>query len=243
MGFMKRNVFFLLLIFCTGFISLASGYNAKECLSTDFEAATVGKGALFGLLKHDLMISKQDCVLEIKEKNYFVLETSWKVDICREPIHLKNEKFKSVSVYKKERRCSEDPQNEFCQKTNELLDVIRDVGLIFAEGNRQSLESDHGKTHCAYLLLKEYLNSDSVFTSGQEVVYIGGLESSAPAPQMDFGSMDEVDVLIDSEPKVPVDAKTAIDMELEQEIQAAEQSRINMDSNEDSDSVEPSGSF
>ena len=144
MEFMKRNLLLVLMISMNSFV-FASGFNAKECLTTDFEASTIGKGALFGLLKHDLKIDKKDCVVEIKEKKYFVMETAWKVDICREPIHLKHEQFKSTSVYKKERKCAGDSANEFCQKTDQLLNVIRDIGLIFAEGNRQSLESDHGK--------------------------------------------------------------------------------------------------
>lgn len=242
---MKRNLLFLLFILSTGLVNAAGGYDAKQCLTTDFEASTLGKGALFGLLKHDLSISKKDCVLTIKEKKYFVLETMWSVDICREPIHLKNEQFKSTSVYKKERKCSDDSANDFCKKTDQLLDVIRDVGLIFAQGNRQSLESDHGKTYCTYLLLKEYLISDSVFTSDQEIVYIGGLESSAPAPQADFGSSDEGEAMMDVEPLKPVvDPQAIEDMELEREIQAAEKSQIDTDTMEDSnDSVEPSGSF
>lgn len=173
---------------------MASGYNAKECLDAQFEASTTGKGSLFGLLKQDLNIDKNDCVLTIKDKKYFFIETIWKVDICREPIHLKVEKFKNTSVFKKERKCSQDAGSEFCQKTDELLDIIRDIGLIFAQGNRQSLDSAHGKTYCAYLLLKEYLNSDSVFVSNQEQVYIDGLDSNASIGNgviLDIGTIEK----------------------------------------------------
>ena len=98
------------------------------------------------------------------------------------------------SYFKKERKCTQDSSGEFCQKTEELLNIIRDIGLIFAQGNRQSLDSAHGKTYCTYLLLKEYLNSDSVFVSNQEQVYIDGLESNASignGVMLDIGNIEK----------------------------------------------------
>ena len=193
MEFMKHKFIFLLLVL-SSFQLMAIGFNAKECLDAQFEASTTGKGSLFGLLKQDLNIDKKDCVLTIKDKKYFFIETTWKVDICREPIHLKVEKYKNTSVFKKERKCTQDSSGEFCQKTEELLNIIRDIGLIFAQGNRQSLDSAHGKTYCTYLLLKEYLNSDSVFVSNQEQVYIDGLESNASignGVMLDIGNIEK----------------------------------------------------
>jgi hypothetical protein len=54
--------------------------------------------------------------------------------------------------------------SHFCSQYFALTDVIQDEGLIFAEGDRDNLNSDHGKTYCAYLLLKRYLNDSIIFS-------------------------------------------------------------------------------
>jgi hypothetical protein len=50
-----------------------------------------------------------------------------------------------------------------------MMDVIQDDGLIFAEGDRDNLYSDHGRTYCSYLLLKKYLNESVIFSRYTEV--------------------------------------------------------------------------
>lgn len=160
----------------------ASGFTAKDCLDSEFQTSIQGKGALFGLLKHNLVIEKEKCVISVKETEYKYLKTSWEVDICREPIHLKKELFQNTSVFKKKIRCKKPIQGKFCKETQGFLNLLRDLGLIFAEGNRQLLDSSHGKTYCAYLLAKEYLEEDSVFVWGQKEVYVDGLEGN-PKPK------------------------------------------------------------
>ena len=53
-------------------------------------------------------------------------------------------------------------------------------GLIFAEGDRDSLSSDHGKTYCTYLLLRRYLLDSIVFSRYTEVPAIFEQKPSAP---------------------------------------------------------------
>jgi hypothetical protein len=36
--------------------------------------------------------------------------------------------------------------------------------LIFAEGERENIQSAHGKTYCAYLLLRKYLEEGILFS-------------------------------------------------------------------------------
>jgi hypothetical protein len=61
------------------------------------------------------------------------------------------------------------------------MDVIQDDGLIFAEGDRDDLNSNHGKTYCTYLLLKKYLNDSVIFSRYTEVPDIF-LEKSKASP-------------------------------------------------------------
>lgn len=185
----KKYLFVLLLLMSSQELLFASGFSAKECLGSQFSAHISGRGAMFGLVKHELDLIKDDCVITIEETKYFFLKTKWQIDICREPIHLKREQFKNTDVYKKEQKCSGENSTDFCKKTHEALELFRNIGLIFAEGNRQELDSDHGKIYCSYLLSKEYLENDILFVSGQQRVYIEGLSTdmeAAPFPKKEL---------------------------------------------------------
>jgi hypothetical protein len=63
------------------------------------------------------------------------------------------------------------------------MDVIQDDGLIFAEGDRDNLNSAHGRTYCSYLLLKKYLNESVVFSRYTEVQDIF-IEKSKEVPKV-----------------------------------------------------------
>jgi len=72
------------------------------------------------------------------------------------------------------------------------MDAIADDGLIFAEGDRDNLSSQHGQTFCSYLLLKKYLNDSTVFSRYIEVPDIFLEKPVSPGPR--------------SLPKLPEDA-------------------------------------
>lgn len=183
MKFIKyKGIFFFIFLLVSTHVQGARTFTAKDCLDRNFSTTIQGSHSLFGLLKRQLDIKKNDCVVSLLETKYWFLKSSWEIDVCREPIHLKKEMFKNVDVYKKEFKCKRGEVQEFCQKTSELLGLFKDVGLIFAKGNRQSLQTSHGQTYCTYLLLKEYLKNDTIFVSGQRDVYIEGLEGAENAP-------------------------------------------------------------
>ncbi len=72
--------------------------------------------------------------------------------------------------------------SDFCAQYFEMMDIIQDDGLIFAEGDRDNLLSAHGKTYCSYLLLKKYLNESVIFSRYTDVPDIF-LEQPKPAVQ------------------------------------------------------------
>ncbi len=146
-------------------------FSSKSCLDSSYKMKMVQKGPLFGLLKQEFLIEKKGCIVHITHKKY--LPKEWFVDVCREPVHIKVTSATGVDVAKKEAECinvdkSKDT-SDFCAQYFDMMDVIQDDGLIFAEGDRDNLASAHGKTYCSYLLMKKYLNESVVFSRYTEI--------------------------------------------------------------------------
>lgn len=141
-------------------------FSSKSCLDSNFEMSMSHRGILFGLLSQQLNIDKKDCIIKVKHRKYFSKE--WIIDICREPVHIKIGNPTGIDVAKKSGDCegtelSRETEN-FCRQYNEMMNYLQDDGLIFAEGDRDSLNSDHGKTYCVYLLLRKYLEEGVLFS-------------------------------------------------------------------------------
>ena len=168
MAFIKFSVLFVLMI---GGATAQTRFSSKSCLEATYKMKMTQKGPLFGLLKQEFVINKKNCIVHITHKKY--LPKEWFIDVCREPVHIKVTSATGVDVAKKESECmSQDKTKDtsnFCSQYFDLMDVIQDDGLIFAEGDRDNLNSDHGKTYCTYLLVKKYLNDSVVFSRYTEV--------------------------------------------------------------------------
>lgn len=168
MAFIKFS-FFLVLISGSAFSQ--SRFSSKSCLDSSYKMKMVQKGPLFGLLKQEFIIDKKNCIIHISHKKY--LPKEWIIDVCREPVHIKVTSATGVDVAKKEAGCMKKDNSrdtsDFCSQYFSMMDVIQDDGLIFAEGDRDNLNSAHGRTYCSYLLLKKYLNDSVVFSRYTEV--------------------------------------------------------------------------
>jgi hypothetical protein len=129
------------------------------------------KGPLFGLIQQEFIIDKKNCIIHITHRKY--LPKEWVIDVCREPVHIKVTSATGVDVAKKEADCIKKDNSrdtsDFCSQYFSMMDVIQDDGLIFANGDRDNLYSDHGRTYCSYLLLKKYLNESIIFSRYTEV--------------------------------------------------------------------------
>lgn len=168
MAYIKFSFLFVL------FISSAHAqvrFSSKACLDSHYKMRMFQKGPLFGLLKHEFVINKKACNLTITYRRYFPKE--WKIDVCREPVHIKVTSATGVDVAKKTNECINNDKSrdtgDFCSQYFDLIDVIQDEGLIFAEGDRDTMSSDHGKTYCTYLLLRRYLLDSTVFSRYTDV--------------------------------------------------------------------------
>jgi hypothetical protein len=148
-----------------------SRFSSKSCLDSVYKMKMVQKGPLFGLLKQEFILDKKNCLIHVTHQKY--LPKEWFIDVCREPVHIKVSSATGVDVAKKSGQCSSADKSretsDFCSQLFDLMDVIQDDGLIFAEGDRDNLDSNHGKTYCTYLLLKKYLNESVIFSRYTEV--------------------------------------------------------------------------
>lgn len=168
MAFIKFSFLTLLLM---GQSFAQTRFSSKSCLDASYKMKMTQQGPLFGLLKHEFVIDKKNCIIHITHKKY--LPREWVIDVCREPVHIKVTSATGVDVAKKEADCIKVDKSrdtsDFCSQYFTMMDVIQDDGLIFAEGDRDNLTSAHGRTYCSYLLLKKYLNDSVVFSRYTEV--------------------------------------------------------------------------
>ncbi len=164
-------------------VTLPTRFSPKSCLDASYKMKMTQKGPLFGLLKQEFVIDKKNCIVHIYHKKYMPKE--WIVDVCREPVHIKVTSATGVDVAKKEAECMHVDKtkdtSDFCSQFFDMMDVIQDDGLIFAEGDRDNLSSNHGKTYCTYLLMKKYLNESVVFSRYTEVPDIFESPKTLPA--------------------------------------------------------------
>lgn len=179
---------FIFLLSATSLLA-QTRFSSKSCVDSSFNMRMIQKGPLFGLIKQEFIIEKNTCLVHMTHKKYFPKE--WFIDVCREPVHIKVTSATGMDVAKKTAECvkkdnSKDTSN-FCSQYFDMMDVLQDDGLIFAEGDRDDLNSDHGKTYCTYLLLKKYLNESVIFSRYTEVPDIF-LEKK----KQDFDLNDEV---------------------------------------------------
>lgn len=136
-----------------------------ECLTSTFDLTVSHKGKPFGLSKNILNINKNKCLIEIHHQKLFYIKHEWKIDICRSPIHIK-EVSGTVEVYKKTLKChqGDNSENEFCDNVYMIQDLIQDDGLIFADGEKEDLLSDHGRVYCVSKLVDEYFHANNVMS-------------------------------------------------------------------------------
>ncbi len=183
MAFIKYS--FVLLFSLSNAYALEARFSSKSCVDSSYKMKMIQRGPLFGLLKQEFVINKKNCLIHVTHRKY--LPREWFVDVCREPVHIKVTSATGVDVAKKEVSCQNADKtrdtSDFCSQFYVLMDVIQDDGLIFAEGDRDNLGSDHGKTYCTYLLLKRYLNESVIFSRYTEVpdIFIERIEGS-PIP-------------------------------------------------------------
>lgn len=216
MAFTKYSLVLLVTLSSAFAQDVQTRFSPKSCLDATYVMKMTQKGPLFGLLKQEFVIDKKNCIVHITHKKY--LPKEWFVDVCREPVHIKVTSATGVDVAKKEAECMNVDKtkdtSDFCSQYFDMMDVIQDDGLIFAEGDRDNLSSDHGKTYCTYLLMKKYLNESVVFSRYTEVpdIFEGQkplpVSPIVPKPELDGKKEDQEAKAITPSPLVKETVKT-----------------------------------
>ena len=160
MQFLKFSIIF----FCMTLAYSQEEKDVEECLNSTYEIFVNHNILPFGLLKKTLGIKKNLCVIEITSTSYYMIKDHWKVDVCRNPVHLKKGKS-SVDVLKRLYSCNNSSlDNEYCNEVKSFKEMIQDDGLVFAEGEKELLSTDHGKVYCVYNLVNNYLDKGLIFS-------------------------------------------------------------------------------
>ncbi len=168
MEFIKYSLIVVLLIHSAW---AQQRFSSKECLDANYKMSMLQDGPFFGLMKQEFTLTKNGCIIKVNHKKF--LPKEWVIDVCREPVHIKVTSVTGVDVAKKINSCIGKEFNkdtgDFCSQYVNLMEVIQDDGLIFAEGDRDDLSSNHGKTYCSYLLIDRYLKDSIIFSRYTEV--------------------------------------------------------------------------
>jgi len=157
------------------FLISSSGFalfSDNDCLQSNYSIKVKHKGQPFGLMENILSIDKKKCVMNIQTEKLKFLKKKWIIDVCRAPVHIK-EGAGAVDVYRKKNTCTSrmlegNSKDDYCVSFYNLIQMLQDYGLIFADGAKEDLSSDHGKVNCAYILINKYLDNDMVL--GPDIV-------------------------------------------------------------------------
>jgi len=138
------------------------GLEQRECLLKEFSSSMERFIDPMGIFKLKLSLDKKNCEITVGLEKYKVMKKRWIIDVCRTPVHIKKG-VKMVEVLKRENNCLIQEDSEYCESAKELMTLIQDEGLIFAEGQKENLSSNHGKFYCSYQLFNKYLYDGIVF--------------------------------------------------------------------------------
>jgi hypothetical protein len=155
-----------------------------ECINSSYDSFVEHKAMPFGLSKTILGVSKKECLIVISHSKLKFMKSEWTIDICRGPVHIKKTGG-AVEVLKRDNSC-EEGSSPFCKELDKIETVLQDDGLIFADGQKENISSEHGKIYCSFLLVKKYLRDGMIFNRGKD--YSGVIFKKAPGPSS-FGEI------------------------------------------------------
>lgn len=146
-------------------VVMAEVFNIEQCVQSEFNTTVTHKGWPFGMHDVVLKLDKKQCKVLIDHEHFKYLKKSWEIDVCRGPVHIKMG-TDSVEVFKRISSCNSGSSESsgYCSRYKNLTQVLQDDGLIFANGHKEDLSTDHGRVNCVFKLVKQYLNEGFVFS-------------------------------------------------------------------------------
>lgn len=207
---------FLVLFICSSLF--AQKFMSKDCLDASFSTNVKSQGKFFGLIKNNISINKDKCKMTIKHEG--ILDSTWNIDICREPIHMKVLSKGSENVFKRTEDCSENSTSDYCYYLKELKTNISDYGLIFAEGLREKLKDPHGQVYCVSLLVNRYFDDEVIFSLFHDPKDIYSKETEACAlpveKNLNTSSAKPISSSIEMKAKEVLDSTSKVDAPVEE---------------------------
>lgn len=179
MRLLSSSLFLIFMLFSVK--SYAQSFKGIECLKSDYTYDIINSNYLFGLANERLLIKKSACVINIEYKK--LLKTSWEIDVCREPIHMKVVEYGRQTIYKRFTKCQKNDQTDYCVQLQKLNSEVLDFGLMYAEGSREVLTSKHGRTYCLASLARKYLAEGFVFSTTDNKINLF-TEEATPLPEV-----------------------------------------------------------
>jgi len=172
--------FNLILVVITFSMNSYSTFSEKECLNSTFKSEVSHKDKrTFGMAKTKLSVVKEKCEITVSHEKLKFFKNKWKIDVCREPVHIKSG-VKGVEVLKKKGICPNKDSADFCDAYKTIREVLQDDGLIFAPGEKENLSTDHGRIYCVYQLLGGYLESGRIYSRYASEKVFAPVVSPAP---------------------------------------------------------------
>ena len=161
-------------------VASLSEISLVSCLAEDFNVKISHKAFPFGLFSRILTVVKEKCELTIDYESHRFIKKKWVIDVCREPVHIKVGAY-SVEVLKRVSACStempEGASATYCKTVQQIKQLLQDDGLVFAQGEKEDLLSEHGRIYCAYALLSKYLDHAEILSR-----YYGPGSYQSPQP-------------------------------------------------------------
>ena len=173
--------YFLLLIFLATTPSLAASFknfSKQNCIETNFDVSISHPAYPMGLTHNIIRVKKDSCEILVSHEKWKFFKNNWLIDVCRIPIHIKK-KSRSIDIVKKTVPCNKNSisKDDFCSEYLSIKRKIQDDGLIFAKGEKENLNTEHGKVYCAYALLESYLGKGNILSRYHKI------QSPPPSPQ------------------------------------------------------------
>lgn len=139
-----------------------------QCLDANFDVKIAHNSGPLGLIPKEITINKKACEIQVFLNSFFVVKRRWVIDVCREPVHVKyKNNILSPEVLRRKGVCPKRDDG-FCETSNVLQTEIQNNGLVYAQGEKEQLGTDHGKTYCSYLLIKKYTDEGFIFSREKE---------------------------------------------------------------------------
>lgn len=186
-----------------------SAFTDMECLNSTFESSVSHKGMPFGLTETTVKVKKENCLIIVEHNELKYIYNKWEIDVCREPIHIK-ESSGAIEVLKKTGNCNSPQKNEeFCKAASKIEAVLQDDGLIFADGEKENLNSDHGRLYCTFLILKSYLRKDVIYSrhrNYEDTLFNSDLKTKETCPVPEKKEVEATEVSPSAVPTEPVPA-------------------------------------